>query len=80
MPSACATLTRLEKAAIQFHELIWRNSGYTDDWPIEIMLDADIINEWALRINELRDAIREVRPNAARLLNEKQLPLEKILK
>ena len=55
-------MSRLEKAAIDFHGLIWNNTGSTDDWPIQLKLDDEIHDKVVDAINELHDAILEIDP------------------
>jgi hypothetical protein len=55
-------MTRLEKAAIEVHTVLWNNTGETEDWPITIQCDDDILDRFSSAMNELRDAAEEVEP------------------
>ena len=57
-------MTRIEKAAIGFHKLIWHNTGSTDEWPIQLKLDEEIHDEVVDALNELHDAIEEKIPGS----------------
>jgi hypothetical protein len=57
-------MTRLEEAAIRVHKLFWNNTGETADWPIRILTDKEIYNEFADTMNELGDAVEEVKPGS----------------
>lgn len=62
--SACdKPRTRLEKAAIDLHTILWRNVGSTTDWPIRIEYDDDAVyNGFVDAMNELYEAIKEIDP------------------
>lgn len=55
-------MTRLEKAALEVHRVLWNNTGYTDEWPIKIECDDAILAEFTDCMNELRNAAEEVEP------------------
>ena len=55
-------MSRLEKAAIEIHSVLWNNTGHTDDWPIQIQCDDEILNRFTAALNELRNAAEEAKP------------------
>jgi hypothetical protein len=57
-------VTRLEEAAIRVHEILWNNTGDNDDWPISFRCDDTIHDELIDALNELGDAIEEVKPGS----------------
>jgi len=57
-------MTRLEEAAIRVHEILWNNTGETSDWPIRILTSNDIHAEFCAAIDELGDAVEEVKPGS----------------
>jgi hypothetical protein len=57
-------MTRLEEAAIRVHELLWHNIGHSADWPIRILVDDEIYDKFAEVMDELSDAVEEVRPGS----------------
>jgi hypothetical protein len=54
----------LEEAAIRLHEIIWRNTGDNADWPISIECDITLQDEFSAALNELGDAVEEVKPGS----------------
>jgi hypothetical protein len=57
-------MTRLEDAAIRLHEILWRNTGSNDDWLINFKCDEAIHDELIYALNELGDAVEEVKPGS----------------
>ena len=62
-------LSRLEKAALRLHEILWNNTGTShewpsDEWPIAIKVDDDLIDAFIAALNELSNAVAEVDHNA----------------
>ena len=58
-------MSRLERAALEIHKLLWDNTGDTGDWPIAIKCDADVEERLVAALNELRGAAEEVSPGCA---------------
>jgi hypothetical protein len=58
-------MTRLERAALEIHQILWNNIGETDDWPIAVRCDADLEDRFILALYELRAAAEEVSPGCA---------------
>jgi hypothetical protein len=58
------TTSRLEKAAIRVHELLWHNIGQSAEWPIRLLIDNELYDEFADVMNELSDAVEEVKPGS----------------
>lgn len=57
-------LSRLEEAAIALHEILWKNTGDNDDWPIRFTCDDSIEGQFVDILNELGDAVEEIRPGS----------------
>jgi hypothetical protein len=57
-------LSRLEEAAIALHEILWANTGDNADWPITFQCDEAIEGILVDTLNELGDAVEEVRPGS----------------
>jgi hypothetical protein len=57
-------VSRLEEAAIRLHEIIWKNVGDNADWPISLECDNAIANEFSDILNELGNAVEEVKPGS----------------
>jgi hypothetical protein len=57
-------MSRLEEAAIRIHEILWSNTGENDDWPIRIIADDEIHEAFIDALNELGDAVEEVKPGS----------------
>jgi hypothetical protein len=55
-------VSRLEKAALEIHRVLWNNTGHTDEWPIQIQCDDEILTCFADAMNELRNAAEEAEP------------------
>lgn len=55
-------MTKIEKAAIKLHSVIWNNTGTTDEWPIQMKVDAEIHDNVVDALNGLHDAIEEYDP------------------
>lgn len=59
-------MTRLEQAAVELHDILWNNTGDNDDWPIAIRCDEELEDRFVEALNELGDAIEEVKPGSKR--------------
>ena len=57
-------MTRLEEAACRLHEILWANTGSNADWPVRFECDDEIEGELIDALNELGDAIEEVKPGS----------------
>lgn len=57
-------MNRLEEAAIKLHEIIWKNVGDNADWPISFLCDNTIEDEFSDALNELGNAVEEVKPGS----------------
>lgn len=57
-------MSRLEAAAIRVHEILWHNTGSNDDWLITFKCDDSISDEFTDALNELGDAVEEVKPGS----------------
>jgi hypothetical protein len=57
-------MTRIEAAAIRLHHLLWNNTGSNDDWPIQFQCDEEIHGKLIDALNELGDAVEEVKPGS----------------
>ena len=57
-------MTRLEEAACRLHEILWQNTGDNADWPISFQCDEEIRDEFIDALNELGDAVEEVKPGS----------------
>jgi hypothetical protein len=57
-------VTRLEEAAIRLHQIVWQNTGDSADWPINFQCDEELQDEFIGALNELGDAVEEVRPGS----------------
>ena len=57
-------MTRLEEAAIRLHEILWHNTGDNADWPISFRCDEGIRDEFMDALNELGNAVEEMKPGS----------------
>jgi hypothetical protein len=57
-------VSRLEEAAIRLHEIIWKNAGENADWPISFLCDEELEDEFIGALNELSNAVEEVKPGS----------------
>ena len=57
-------MTRIEKAAIELHELLWNYTGASDEWPITLKADDTMHDRLVDVLNELGEAVEEVKPNS----------------
>ena len=57
-------MSRLEEAAIRLHEILWVNTGDNADWPISLECDNAIVDEFSDILNELGNAVEEVKPGS----------------
>jgi len=57
-------MSRLELAAIRLHDLIWKNTGESNEWPLQFLCDEELYDEFAYALNELGDAVEEVKPGS----------------
>jgi len=57
-------VTRLEAAAIKLHEILWRNTGDNADWPISFKCSSDVHDQLIEALNELSEAVEEVKPGS----------------
>ena len=57
-------MSRLEEAAIRLHEIIWKNTGDNADWPINFQCDEAIEDKFVDALNELGNAVEEVKPGS----------------
>ena len=51
-------MSELEAAAIKLHDLLWENVGVTDDWPLQVGGDDEVVTQMIRLMNELQDAIK----------------------
>jgi hypothetical protein len=57
-------VSRLEEAAIKLHDILWKNTGDTADWPICLECDNALVDEFSDILNELGNAVEEVKPGS----------------
>lgn len=67
-------MSRIEKAALELHRIIWHNTGSTDEWPIVFKMDDWIHDQVVDALNELHDAIEEKHPGSSPWPIENPLP------
>ena len=48
---------------MELHQVLWNNTGSTDDWPITLKVDPEMHDDLIHALNELSEAIREIDPD-----------------